>query len=202
MGIRRTLIGLAGIIALVLGLFFSSVMTPKPLSQQQLYELGYFSFDKARKISPFSLVNNSGEAVSLAQFKGQWSLLFFGFTSCPDICPTTLGVLNRAVVELPVKPQVIMVSVDPERDSAAVLNQYVPSFNPEFIGYTGETDQVAQLATELNVAFGKVPGYEPDTYTVDHSATIVVINPAGGYQGFIKSPHQALKITQILNSLM
>ena len=100
------------------------------------------------------------------------------------------------------KPQVIMVSVDPDFDTVAQLEHYVPSFNKEFIGYTGEFEQIASLATQLNAAFGRVPGREPETYTVDHSISIAVIDPEGRYTGIIKAPHQAQKISQILDSVM
>lgn len=201
-GIRNTLILLCGIIALMLGLFVSTVLSPKVLSENELKVLGYFGFADARDIDDFQLLNHQGESVSVAQLKGQWSLVFFGFSYCPDICPTTMAVLNRAVEKMTIKPQVIMVSVDPERDTPAVLEKYVPVFNPDFVGYTGEFEQIVALATRLNVAFGKVPGKEPGTYTVDHSASIVVINPNGQYQGFIKSPHQANNIRQIMDTLM
>jgi protein SCO1 len=93
------------------------------------------------------------------------------------------------------------VSVDPERDTPAVLGQYLASFNPSFKGYTGTFDDVVGLATNVNIAFGKIPGAEPGTYTVDHSSSIVVVNPFGRYAGFIKQPHQAEKISSIISSL-
>lgn len=201
-GIRTTLAATLGFIALILGLFLYSFFAPKTLSEDAMRDLGYYGFPAAREIKPFSLVNHRGDEVGVENLQGEWQLMFFGFTYCPDICPTTMGVLNRTVQEMETPPQVIMVSVDPERDTPEALMRYVPSFNEAFIGYTGEFDDIVGLATNLNIAFGKVPGKEPGTYTVDHAASIVVVDPNGRYAGFIKSPHQAQNIRQIMTSLM
>ena len=201
-GIRNTLVWLLGFIALLLGLFLFNFLGERGLSTADLKKLGYFGFVEVRELADFQLLNHRGEAVGLEHLRGTWSLIFFGFTLCPDFCPTTLGVLNRVMDNVKKKPQVVMVSVDPERDTPERLGQYILSFNDGFVGYTGEFDQVASLATQLNIAFGKVPGSQPGTYTVDHSVSIVVVNPDGKYAGFIKAPHQAVNITQIIDSLM
>ena len=199
-GIRRTLLSIAGFISLILGLLAASYMSPKSLTTDQFRELGFYKFDNARVINDFSLVNETGNKVTLDSLKGQWSLLFFGFTYCPDVCPTTLSVLNDALSKMENPPQVIMVSVDPERDTPEVLANYVPRFNPAFGGYTGEFDEIVSLATQVNVAFGKVPGPEPGTYQVEHSVSIVVVNPDGHYAGFIKAPHNAQNIQRIVSN--
>ena len=108
-----------------MGLFIANLLTPKGLSDEQLSAAGYFGFQQPRPISDFSLTNHKGESVSRADIEGQWSLIFFGFTFCPDVCPTTLGVLNRAVGNMKQKPQVIMVSVDPERDTPKQLSNCI-----------------------------------------------------------------------------
>ena len=199
--VRNTLIWISGFIALILGLFLHNFLAPKQLTEMQYQELGYFGFTERREIRPFQLVDQDGDSVGLSSLKGRWSLLFFGFTYCPDICPTTLGVLNQAMKKIETPPSVILVSVDPERDTPGLLKQYLVGFNPSFKGYTGEFDQIVGLATNVNVAFGKVPGPQPGTYLVDHSASIVVVSPEGKYAGFIKAPHQAEKIATIVNSL-
>jgi protein SCO1/2 len=200
-GVRNSLFWIAGFIALILGLFVASYMTPKSLSKAQFQELGFYRFDAARQISEFNLIDHTGSRVTNDSLEGRWSLLFFGFTYCPDVCPTTLSVLNEAVANLENPPQVIMVSVDPERDTPALLADYVPRFNPAFKGYTGEFDEIVSIATELNVAFGKVPGPELGTYTVNHSASIVVMNPHGQYAGFMRAPHNAQNIQRIVSHL-
>jgi protein SCO1/2 len=201
-GIRNTLIWTFGMIGLIMGLFVYSLLGPKTLSDEALKGLGYYGFPEAREIKPFNLVDHRGDPVDVSNLQGSWQLMFFGFTFCPDICPTTMGVLDRAVSKMENMPEVIMVSVDPERDTVKALARYVPSFNPDFIGYTGSFDNIVGLATNLNIAFGKVPGKEPGSYTMDHAASIVVIDPEGRYVGFIKSPHQAGNIRQIMTTLM
>jgi len=185
----------------MLGLLVASYLIPRSLSTQQLRELGFYRFDTPRVISDFNLVDHTGKAVGLDDLKAQWSLLFFGFTFCADICPTTLSVLNDGVSKLESPPQVVMVSVDPERDTPDKLADYVPAFNPLFRGFTGEFSEIVSLATEVNVAFGKVPGPELGTYLVSHTASIVVVNPGGKYEGFIKAPHSAQNIKRILSHL-
>ncbi len=200
-GVRNTLFWIAGFISLILGLLVASYLTPRTLTNEQFRELGFYRFDAPRLISDFSLVDHTGRTVGLDELRGQWSLLFFGFTFCPDICPTTLSVLNDAVGRLENPPQVVMVSVDPQRDTPDKLADYVPAFNSTFRGFTGEFDEIVSLATEVNVAFGKVPGPELGTYLVSHTMSIVVVNPMGMYEGFIKAPHNAQNIQKILSHL-
>ncbi len=198
---RNTLIGIAAFISLVLGLLVASMMMPRSLSEEESQRLGLYLFDPPRLVADFSMTDHLGNAANLKLLKGHWSLLFFGFTTCPDICPTTLSVLADAVKKMPDPPMIIMVSVDPERDTPEVLAQYVPAFDPTFVGISGSFNETVKLAEQLNVAFGKVPGYEPGSYLVDHSASLVLINPDGKYAGFIKAPHNAQNIQRIVSSL-
>lgn len=199
--IRDSLFWIAGLAAIILLVLLASLITPKTLTRAQYQELGFFRFDTPREISEMSLVDHTGARVTNDSLKGKWSLLFFGFTFCPDICPTTLSVLNDAVQDLENPPQVIMVSVDPQRDTPSILAAYVPRFNPAFRGFTGKLADIRNFATNLNVAFRKVPGLEIGTYSVNHSANIVVVNPHGQYTGFIKAPHTADLIQGILSHL-
>ena len=160
-GVRNTLLGIAGFIAAILGLLLASVLMPRPMTEQEALQLGYYRFDEPREISDFSMTDHEGNAVNLSSLKDNWSILFFGFTTCPDICPTTLSVLAETVKPLKATPRVVMVSVDPDRDTPEKLRQYVPAFNPDFIGYTGTFDETVKLAQQVNIAFGKVPGPMP-----------------------------------------
>ena len=131
------------------------------------------------------------------RFEGRWSLVFFGFTHCPDICPTTMAFLDGFVASLEedeaADTQVVMVTVDPARDTVEQLAGYVPYFNPAFVGVTGEFLDVHRFATALNTPFRKVPG-QGDDYQVDHSANVVLINPRGDYHGFFKAPLDRAKM--------
>ena len=188
--------------ALILGLFFYSFLSSHSLSDAQYKKLGYFPFHPARPIGNFSLVDGNGNPVGHDSLTGHWSMVYFGYTSCPDICPTTLSSLSRAMKQLTREPRVIMVSVDPERDTPAKMKEYLSSFNKSFIGYTGTFDEVVNLAGQLDIAFGKVPGPQPGTYEVNHSANIVVVNPRGQYAGFIRPGPRPDDVARIMSSLM
>ena len=200
-GIRNTLLWLAAFIALVLGMLLASVLMPRALTPEEARQIGWYQFEIPRDIPEFSMSNHLGEPVGPDSLKGDWSLLFFGFTTCPDICPTTLSVLAESMDGIDKPPRIVMVSVDPERDTVSMLANYVPAFDPDFIGYRGSFDETVKLATAVNIAFGKVPGAEPGSYLVDHSASLVVVNPEGRYAGFIKAPHQAQNLQRIYASL-
>ena len=200
-GVRNTLFGLVAFISVMLDLLLASVIIPRPMSAEEAAKLGYYRFDEPRPISEFVMTDHLGQRAELANLKGGWSLLFFGFTTCPDICPTTLSVLNDAISAVDDPPTVVMVSVDPDRDTPERLAQYVPAFNSNFIGYTGTFEETVKLATQLNVAFGKVPGLVPGSYLIDHSASLVLIDPEGRYAGFLKAPHNASKIQRVIRGL-
>lgn len=204
-GIRLTVILTLGLVALVLGLFVATVVTPRPPTRDQLLELNYFPLNSARELAPFQLQSHDGESFTPERLAGDgWSLLFFGFTYCPDICPTTLALLNRALGRLQnmAPPQVYLVTVDPERDTLQALAQYAPAFNSDFIGVGGSFDEIVKLATQVNVAFARVPGPEPGTYLVDHSANIVALDPEGRYHGFFRSPHEPQQLAEVISRLM
>jgi protein SCO1/2 len=204
--ITRTLLGIAGFIALILGLFVASMLAPKTLSRDAYLTLGYYPLGETREISDFQLTDHTGQAFTRDSLTGQWSLLFFGFTWCPDVCPTTLAKLNKVIRQLEPEVlnnlQVVLVTVDPERDTPEILRPYLETFNSGFKGVTGDFDQIVALATRLNIAFGKVPGDEPGTYTVDHSASIVVINPQARYHGFLKPPHSTENMLEVFRALV
>lgn len=200
-GVRNTLLAIAAFISVILGLLVASVVMPRPMTQEEARQIGFYHFDTPREIRQFSMLDHTGAEVDLSAFSGQWTLIFFGFTTCPDICPTTLSVLAEAVKDLQNPPQVVMVTVDPERDTVEKLSNYVPAFNPAFRGFTGSFDQTVRLAEQLNVAFGKIPGEEAGTYTMDHTASLVLMDPQARYAGFIKAPHRARHIQRILSSL-
>lgn len=200
-GVRNTLFGIAAFIAAILGLLFASYMVPRPMSDEDAARLGWIRFEAPRPISEFSMTDHTGASVGRESLQGQWSIVFFGFATCPDICPTTLSVLNESVAGLESHPQIIMVTVDPERDTPEKLRNYVPAFNKAFIGYTGTFDETVSLAQQMNVAFGKIPGREAGTYTMDHTASLVIVNPEASYAGFIKAPHSAQKIRAVIQAL-
>ena len=153
---------------------------------EQLPE-SYQPLPKVSAISEFSLYDQNAQTISNNELKGHWTLLFFGYTFCPDVCPTTLAELNKVAAKVENDAfQVVLVSVDPERDSPKQLKDYINYFNPKFQAWSGEISQIESLARQLHIFFQKQP-FE-DSYLMDHSSQVVLINPKGEYVGFFTAP--------------
>lgn len=189
-GIRRTVLLVLLAVVFVIGALVFNVTRTPVIDRQALQEQGAVLFEQPRRFSDFEMVDHRGEPFTRDNFKGKWTFIFFGFTHCPDICPLALADLSRLVNELPAElaqqTQVLMVSLDPARDTPEVLADYVPYFHDDFIGATGEFLTIRRFANELNVAFAKVT--QGDDYTVDHSGHITLINPKGDYHAIFTSP--------------
>ncbi len=138
----------------------------------------------------FSLVDPDGKVRTLADFKGKVVLMFFGYTQCPDICPTTLTEMQQVMALLGPqsdKVQVLFVTVDPERDTAAILKQYVPAFDPRFLGLRPADDAALEkVAKDFKIYYKKVPGTSPGSYTMDHTAGSYAFDPEGRLRLYIK----------------
>jgi protein SCO1 len=151
-----------------------------------------------RPLPPFELVAHDGSRFDAARLRGRYTLLLFGFTNCPDLCPTTLTTLTaaaRLLADLPEerRPAVVMVSVDPKRDTPEVLSRYLPHFDPRFVGVTGGEDAIASLALALGAAFQR--GAEVDgSYAVDHTAALFLIDPGARLVAVFPTPHVAATI--------
>ncbi len=149
-------------------------------------------FDQPRPLPAFELVDADGLPRDAQSLHGRWTWLFFGFTTCPDVCPATLSILANAVAQIPAaqRPDVYLISVDPERDTPARLKPYVTHFDPTFNALTGELDQVTDLAERLFAAFAKVPLDNGD-YTMDHFAGIYFVNDRVEIVAISTTPHFA-----------
>lgn len=202
--IHRTILAIGAVIALFFGLFLNKFYTPRVLSQAELSAKGAVEFENPRIIEPFELVNQHGELFTLEDLEGRWTLMYFGFATCPDICPMTLAQLAQMVEGLTSRiaadTQVVLVTVDPARDTPEVLQDYMAHFNPEFIGVTGEFLSIKRLADNLNVAFNRV--VTGDDYTVDHTGNIVLINPYGHYHGILRPPFELSRMTLTYQSIV
>ena len=171
------------------GFVAASIWSPKP----PLVLASGTILAPARPLADFSLIDNQGRSFGAANLRGHWSLVFFGYTDCPDYCPTTLTTL--AVLEKQLRaaktvapPQVIFVSVDAKRDTPAQLNQFVPNFDPEFIGLTAASQPAIEaLAKKWGVAVN-IQYAANGNYIVDHSTEIFVIDPAGNLAAILTGP--------------
>lgn len=192
-GVLLTVLFALVFIAGVLGMFIHGLTRPHVLSDAELKANGIYLFEKPRAFQEFELVDYQSQPFTPAFFKDKWTLVFFGFTFCPDICPTTMALMNQFYQqqleeEFGDDLQVVMVSVDPGRDTPAKLYEYVRFFNPDFMGVTGEFLDLHRFATQLNIPFKKSVTDGGESYTVDHSGNIAIINPKGHYIGFFKAP--------------
>ncbi len=145
-----------------------------------------FLFPTPKKLAPFALKDQHGELFTNIQLANKWSLFFIGYTSCPDVCPTTMGKLSAAYPELlkDVDLQIIFLSVDPQRDTQDKLLSYMDFFNPEFTAVTGEHSQLFPLTRDLGFVYAMVG--EGQNYQVDHSASMALISPEGDKVAVIK----------------
>ncbi len=137
----------------------------------------------------FALTDHNGRKVTLADYKGKVVTVFFGFTQCPDVCPTALAEMREVVARLGAdagKLQVLFITIDPERDTQALLAQYVPAFHPSFVGLYGDMTTTAAVAKDFKVFYQKVPGKAPGSYTMDHSAGTYVFDPQGRLRLFVR----------------
>lgn len=153
----------------------------------------------------FQLTDHNGKVRTLADFRGKAVLVFFGFTQCPDVCPTTLAEMASVMKELgPLadRVQVLFISVDPERDTPELLSHYVPAFDSRFLGLVGDKAATEKVAKEFKVFYQKVPGKEPGSYTVDHTAGSYVFDPQGRIRLFVRHGQGAEPIVHDLKLLL
>jgi protein SCO1/2 len=165
-------------------------------------------FSQPRTIAPFKLVDTDNKPFSLENLKGHYTLIFFGFTHCPDLCPTTLAMLSQSYkmlesAQLKSMPRILFISVDPEQDTSQVIKTYLSSFNTAFLGATGSQKQLDKLTQEMSVIYAKVSdAKDPTHYTIDHSGTIIIINPEGQFYGVFTMPHDPQKIANDMKALL
>jgi protein SCO1/2 len=142
----------------------------------------------------FRLTDHNGKARTLEDFRGKVVVLFFGYTQCPDVCPTTLSELAATMQKLGAdadRVQVLFVTVDPERDTPDLLARYVPAFNPSFLGLYGDAAATEATAKEFKIIYQKQPGPTPGAYSVDHSAGTYIFDPQGRlrvYESYGRGP--------------
>ena len=183
--------------ALLAGVWLSQVYRQHDSRAVLLPDQVITLFPDPKPLAAFALTDHNNRLFDLASLKGKWSFLFFGFTHCPDICPTTLAVLARVRDNIAKNTvgaeniQFVFISVDPNRDTAGKLRQYVDHFDTAFLGVTGENAQLGNLAGQLGAAYqvAIAPGVE--NYPVYHSAAVFLLDPRARYHAVFTPPHDA-----------
>lgn len=194
--IKLTIAAVLAFAALTLGVFVAQhVHLPKKVDTDKFH--GTY-LQQPRAVEAFQLTGIDQQPFTNDSLKGQWTMVFFGFTNCGYLCPTTmaeLGKMYRLLEEKGVKtmPKVVMISIDPKRDSLDKLGHYVTAFDKHFYGARGSEETVKAMTHEMGVAYEKVAlsASESENYDIQHSGTVMLFNPKGELNAFFTSPHRA-----------
>ncbi|MCP0914533.1 MULTISPECIES: SCO family protein [Legionella] len=199
--IVMTVISLIAVAALIAGLFVSQHMHAK--KHVDMSEFHGTLLENPREIGDFSLSGIDEKTFGKDSLQGQWTMVFFGFTNCGYLCPTTMAQLSKMYRILEEKgakimPKVVMITIDPQRDSLKKLAQYVKGFNPHFYGARGDEDTIKRMTKELGVAYAKIAlkDENPDDYDMEHTGTVMLFDRQGHLQAFFTTPHQAELLAQ------
>ncbi|MCJ8170572.1 SCO family protein [Atopomonas sediminilitoris] len=204
--VQKTVAVLLAVIAMVLGLTIQKVLSGSEKADlpAQL-DAGLVMLQEARDLPALTFTSSEGQAQDVSQLLGQWRLVFLGFTFCPDICPTVLAELRQLQHRLPeaakARAQVVLVSVDPARDTPAQLKQYLSFFDPSFVGLVSDIGQTQALATVLGIPFIPADTTQPN-YTVDHGGNVALIGPDGRLRGFIRTPLKVDRLLEVLPAVL
>lgn len=193
-------LGLIAVVAAVAGLLAASYLfEPKDISLIRLNSGTLLP--QPRPLPEFALTDSDGKPFDKASLMNRWSIVFVGFTHCPDVCPTTLALLKTVNAKLQAEKKtlrVVFLSIDPERDTAAALGTYAHYFSPDFVGVTGPEEQLTKLGQAMGFVFAKAPGPTPESYTMDHSSALILINPDAQVAGYFTPP---LKVDALVSDL-
>lgn len=193
---RTTVYILAAALAAALGLWAAQRYFGHVSASQWPQTQAVRLFDPPRELPAFSLRQSDGTQLVPGELKGHWTLVFLGFTHCPDVCPTTLAQLAQAQKQwagIPesTRPRVLFVSVDPERDTPDRIGEYAHAFHRDTFAATADVPALEQFARSLSMVFAKVPaeaGTPAEQYTLDHSAALAVLDPQGRMSGVVQPP--------------
>lgn len=199
---RLWFFGLAGLVALAGGILLGGWLMERAVSHTPDVGPHAFVYPQPRPLPGFHLTSHNEQPFTNEQLQGKWSFLFFGYTYCPDVCPMTLETFNRVFQALKESPkgvnntQFVFVSVDPERDSLERLSNYVTYFNPEFVGITGNPEELQTLTQAIGIVYTKIQGSSEENYLVDHSSAVLLVGPEGAIHALFSAPHESAKIAE------
>ena len=198
--VQITVLIMATCVLFFLTMFFWKMTQPRALTRAELNANGLVLFEVPRRFDDFAFIDDQGQPFTREDLLGKWTMVFPGFTNCPDICPVTMAELTKFWELLDDKPkedlQVVMLSLDPHRDTPERLSQYVSYFNEDFMGLTSDIETLTRVGAQWNIAFTVVNPAEvgDEFYSVDHSGNIVLISPEGYYQGFFRPPFDPTRL--------
>lgn len=208
MTIKKNIFFIAVFIATVLALFINKLTTPRVLSTNELLVNGLFMFEEPKKISDFSFYSANGVEFTKDDLQGKWTLMYFGFTRCPDECPTTMYQIKKLINVLREKDfplddkQWVLVSIDPERDTPEDIDKYAKGFDVNFIGVSNIRPMLLSLATQLSVN-----NVMPSEDSMDHSHldnhvnNIILLNPNGDFAGVFRPPFDISRLSLTYQSV-
>ena len=208
MTVRNNVFLIIIFIVTVLALFINKLTTPRVLSSNELLINGLFLYEKPKEISDFIFFTANGAEFKKSNLKGKWTLMYFGFTRCPDECPTTMYQMSKLVKvlrekEFPLEDkQWVLVSIDPERDSPDDIDKYAKGFDQDFIGVVNSRPMLLSLATQLSVN-----NVMPSENAMDHSHldnhvnNIILLNPNGEFAGIFRPPFDISRLSLTYQSV-
>ena len=195
--------------ALFLGLYLQLFGFNLPVVQTvKEPKISNFFWPEQKTLSEFEMVSHQNKPFKLSDMSGQWNLLFFGYTHCPDICPITMSTMkqtqqhleqNKSAISNQIK--YVFISVDGERDTPAHLNQYIGYFGDSFTGATGNKSQVDSLATQLGIPYAIAPHEPGESYLVSHTGSLFLISPEGKLASIFQMPFTAEEISERLQNI-
>lgn len=204
---KRPLIFLGIILIIFLG-----TLTGLYFSKPKTIDLSKFNgtfLQTPRDLKPFTLIGTNNQPFTNTNLKNKWTMIFFGFTRCGYVCPTTMAELANMYQSLKEKnnkliPNVVMISIDPERDSIQKLDYYVKAFNPNFFGATGASRLIQEITQEMGIAYAKIDlpdANHTQQYDIQHSGAVMLVNPEGKLQAFFTPPIKASALVDDLSLL-
>ena len=208
MTIKKNILIIAIFILTVLTLFINKLTTPRALSTNELLINGLFLFEKPKPISEFTFISANGKEFNKLDLNGKWTLMYFGFTRCPDECPTTMYQISKLIKVLREKEfplddkQWVLVSIDPERDAPEDINKYAKGFDEDFIGVSNIRPMLLNLATQLSVNNVMPSGDNIDHSHLDnHVNNIILLNPDGDFAGVFRPPFDVSRLSLTYQSV-
>ena len=208
MTIKKNILIIAIFILTVLALFINKLTTPRVLSTNELLINGLYLFESPKQISDFTFLSANENQFTKSDLIGKWTLMYFGFTRCPDECPTTMYQISKLLKVLREKEfpldnkQWVLVSIDPERDSPNDIDKYAKGFDKDFIGVSNVRPMLLSLATQLSVN-NVMPGENPNDHSHldNHLNNIILLNPAGEFVGIFRPPFDISRLSLTYQSV-